>query len=439
MIAAMKIFTKLICGIGFLLLTNCTNPIEVVSNVGTQPSITAVVPTTTLLPATPTAAPTIVQTATPTSTPTTQPTQTPIPPPTATATPAYPLYTGVPLNKDKIGLQIHIHQENLPLLFDHIQTIGAGWVKIQLSWKLYQPQPDAYDNFRWAELDEAVAMANERNIAVLLSVAKAPEWSRSTTELDGPPQDYTLYGSFMRFIAERYQGRVAAYELWNEPNLRREWNGDNLHGANFIELIRHGAAGVRTVDEQVILISGAPAPTGINDGETAVADRLFLRQMLEANFIDVVDAIGIHPYGWANPPDTTVAVPDPAVPTHQNHPTFFFKDTINDYAALLAEFGAADMPMWGTEFGWGSYDGWDAAPPASVPFMADVTAWQQAVYTLRAFELAQANPQIGPMILWNLNFGPLLGPKRSESGFSILARDGSPRPVYHALAAAPKQ
>jgi hypothetical protein len=43
------------------------------------------------------------------------------------------------------------------------------------------------------------------------------------------------------------------------------------------------------------------------------------------------------------------------------------------------------------------------------------------------------------MILWNLNFGPLLGHQFSESGYSLLGPDGAPRPAYLALEAVPKQ
>jgi hypothetical protein len=57
---------------------------------------------------------------------------------------------------------------------------------------------------------------------------------------------------------------------------------------------------------------------------------------------------------------------------------------------------------------------------------------------LRAFELASEWDWVGPMILWNLNFGPLLGVDYSESGYSLLRPDGSTRPVYHALEAVPK-
>ncbi|MCP4426164.1 MAG: cellulase family glycosylhydrolase [Chloroflexi bacterium] len=383
--------------------------------------------------------PTHNATSVPPSPPTAPATTTPLPTPTPTATPNYPLYAGPPINQRDFGVQIHIHQEDLALIFNHLQRLGVGWVKAQVSWKLYQPRPDEYAADRFAELDALVERANAANIAVLLNVSKAPEWSRPTTELDGPPADYALYRAFMQNLADRYRGRVAAYELWNEPNLQREWNGSPLNAADLVALIREGAAGVRTADPQAILISAAPATTGINDGRIAIDDRVYLRQMLEAGVVEFVDAIGSHPYGWANPPDSSVNKPDTAVPSHNDHPSFFFGDTLADYAALLVEFDAADIPIWVTEFGWGSFDGFDAPPPAEAEFMNYVTEWQQATYILRAYQLAHDWPGVGPLILWNLNFGPLLGNEFSESGYSLLRADGRPRPAYRALETMPKK
>jgi hypothetical protein len=71
--------------------------------------------------------------------------------------------------------------------------------------------------------------------------------------------------------------------------------------------------------------------------------------------------------------------------------------------------------------------------------MTNVTEWQQAAYTQRAYALAHNWPWVGPMMLWNLNFAPWLGDALSESGYSLLRPDGSPRPVFFALAALPKQ
>lgn len=358
--------------------------------------------------------------------------------PSLTPTPNYPIYTGPPLDPATMGVQLHIHREDLPALMDRIEALGVGWVKTQVSWKLFQPEPDRTDDFLWAELDQLVAEAEARKIKVLLGVAKAPEWSRSTTELDGPPRDYDLYRQFMALLASRYQGRVAAYELWNEANLQREWNGQPLSAAALVKLIAAGAAGVRAADPEAILISGAPATTGINDGLTAIDDRLYMQQMLAAGVLTYVDAIGAHPYGWANPPDSTAANPDPAVPSHNNHPSFFFADTLADYHALLDQAGQPDTPIWITEFGWGSYGGLGAEPPEGVAYMGYVDEQQQATYILRAYELLEGLDWSGPAILWNLNFAPTFGPDFVESAYSLLGIDGSPRPAFSALSAAQK-
>lgn len=372
-----------------------------------------------------------------TNTPTTNipPTSTPIP---ATPTPEYPPYTGPPLNRDDIGIQLHLHDEDIRVLLRHLQALDVGWVKVQVSWKVHQPEPNRYDDFLFNELDRLVDGANGNNIKVLLSVSKAPEWSRPTTELDGPPSDYAHFEQFMATLASRYQGQVAAYELWNEPNLQREWNGTPLSAADLVELIRRGAAGVRAADPNALIISAAPATTGINDGITAIDDRVYMRQMLEAGVAAVVDGIGVHPYGWANPPDNSASNPGPA-PSHNNHPSFFFSDTLHDYRALLEAHGAADKPLWVTEFGWGSFQGFfddlstPAAPPAGAEFMANVSEWQQALYIMRAYELAHGWDWVGPLFLWNLNFGETLGSDYSESGYSLLRADGSRRPAYRAL------
>ena len=95
--------------------------------------------------------------------------------------------------------------------------------------------------------------------------------------------------------------------------------------------------------------------------------------------------------------------------------------------------------LWPTEFGWGTFegivteDGAPAVPPPGSEFMADNNEWEQAVYTLRAYEMAQEREWVGPMFLWNLNFTAALGPEFQEVGYSLLRFNESRRPVYRGL------
>lgn len=372
-----------------------------------------------------------------------RPTETIAPPtpvvPTATPEPDYPVYTGPPLDRDDIAIQIYLHRQDVRDLLRHLEALDAGWVKVQVSWKLHEPRPGEYSEELFGELDRLVAGANGQSVKVLLSVSKAPEWSRTVTEMDGPPADYGQFEAFMHYLATRYAGQVAAYELWNEPNLQREWNGTALSAADFVELMRRGAAGVRLADPAALIISGAPATTGINDGVNAIDDRVYFGAMLAAGVAGIVDGVGVHPYGWANPPDSRAADATQVSSSHNNHPSFFFADTLEDYHAMLVAAGAAGTQLWPTEFGWGTFegivteDGAPAAPPPGSEFMADNSEWEQAVYTLRAYAMAHEREWVGPMFLWNLNFTAALGPEFQEVGYSLLRFDESRRPVYRAL------
>jgi hypothetical protein len=313
------------------------------------------------------------------------------------------------------------------------EDLGVGWVKEQVQWHTIEHGPE---DFEWHHLDAIVHSAEAHGLKLLLGVTHAPDWTRVAEKESGPPADYAEFGRFMEQLATRYRGQVDAYELWNEPNLAREWRGDTLDAARFVELVAEGAGGVRRGDPSAVVVSGAPAVTGIDDGVTAVADRRFLRGMVEADAADHVDAIGAHPYGYGNPPDESVHDETHTASSHNDHPTFFFRDTLEDYRGILAEHGLEDVPIWVTEFGWPSPEGIGEMDLTGWEYGREISEADQADYVVRAFQMGQERPGVGPMFLWNLNLAVIWGPDNAFSAYSLLRPDGSPRPAYRALRAA---
>jgi polysaccharide biosynthesis protein PslG len=364
------------------------------------------------------------QPATPSATPT------PLLPATATPTPlpsATPTTTPVP--KPNIGVQGQFVGPDGDDGIRSAANLGVGWIKQQVDWNSVEYERGLY---HWEELDHVVAEAQKHGLKIMFSVARAPGFSRpEPVEEDGPPSDFSIFRDFMHALSARYQGRVAAYELWNEPNLKREWRGFDLSAAKFVELIKAGSEGVRAGDPNAVVISGAPAVTGIDNAE-AVDDRRFLREMIAAGVGDLVDAIGVHPYGAANPPDERAADAAHLRSGYNNHPSFFFLDTLEDYHALLSAANIA-KPLWVTEFGWPSIESFGKVDTTNWEYARDVTEADQAAYLLRAIELRRDRAWVGPLIIWNLNIAPLLGAERSESAYGLLRPDGSERPAYQEL------
>jgi hypothetical protein len=368
-----------------------------------MPSPTATLPPTPVLP------------ATPVPTPTPSPTPTPLPPVAV---------------KPGWGVQVHLFGVAQDHVLAWAQGIGAEWIKQQVEWNNIEHQPGEYD-FR--ELDRIVGKSKEHGLKLMLSVNHAPAWTRSETQEYGPPHDPAEFGRFMGVLAARYKGNVAAYELWNESNLRREWHGEPLDPALFVALIREGSQAVRAADPAARVISGGPAVTGINDGETAVDDRVYFRGMVAAGLSQWVDGAGVHPYGFGNPPQERWDDAEHRAPSHNNHPSFFFRDTLEDYRAILVEGGATDLPLWVTEFGWPSVDGFKPVDTTGREFARYLTEDQQAEYIVEGFHMGLALDWTGPMILWNLNIATIWGADRPESAYSLLRPDGSYRPAYLAI------
>jgi len=355
-----------------------------------------------------------------------------LPAPTPSAS-GQPTPSPTPVPKPGYGLQVHLLAGD-PLETMHwAQGLGVGWVKQQVTWHSVEHGPD---NFEWAPVDLAVEVCDRLGFKLLLSVVHAPDWTRVSELETGPPADYAEFGRFMEQLATRYRGRVVAYELWNEPNLAREWRGDTLDPARFVALVAQGAEGVRAADPDALVISGAPAVTGINDGVVAIDDRAFLRGMYEAGVESWVDGIGAHPYGFANPPEERWDDPTHVASSHNNHPSFFFRDTLEDYHDIMLAYGDTDHQIWVTEFGWPSTEGMGSMDTQGWEYGLEVSEAQQADYVVRAFQMGDQRPWVGPMFLWNLNLATIWGPGDPVSAYSLLRPDRSYRPAYIALRAA---
>ncbi|MBN1679906.1 MAG: LysM peptidoglycan-binding domain-containing protein [Anaerolineae bacterium] len=332
------------------------------------------------------------------------------------------------------GVQVHLPNQDMPTVITAATGLGITWIKQQIDWALYEPSAG---NINWGPIDEMIDAMDGAGVNILLTVSSAPSWARESDQEKGPPTDYQTYANFVGELAKRYNGRVDAYEIWEEPNLRREWNTPKgISAASYVEMLRLAFTAIKGADSDAIVITGGLSPTGFNDGVNAIDDRVYLRQMYTAGVTDWSDAIGAHPSGWANPPDSTCCRNNrPAVSGWDDHPSFFYKQTLEDYREIMVQNGDSGKYIWVTEFGWGSVDGLGVEPadPDALGFVTFTSMDEQSQYIIRGYQLGREYGYIGPMFLYNLNFCQVVGVLNVECYWSLLDPAGNPRPAYLAV------
>jgi hypothetical protein len=375
----------------------------------------------------------------PTPTPTPQPTATPTPGSTSSSSSSQPAPTPAPPSAPApagtgFGYGAQVARVSSSTMA-HMNALGFQWVKLQIRWESQEPAPGAID---WGTLDGVVAIANGAGKKLLFSVVTTPSWARARTEGEGPPDNPETLGNFVGAIAQRYCGKVQAIEVWNEQNLLTEWNtGRGINAKEYMDLLRVAYGRIKAACPGMIVVSGAPTPTGLSDGYTALDDVEYLRRMYNNGLKNYCDAVGVHPSGFDNPADADWRTWKDSS-GFNGHRSFFFSNTIKAYHDVMVQNGDGNKRLWATEFGWATIENMSATPNPGYEYAVTNTEKSQADNLVKAMQIAKQSGYMGVMFIWNLDFSVEVGPGWEGSKFSLLRADGTPRPAYHALAAMAK-
>jgi hypothetical protein len=297
-----------------------------------------------------------------------------------------------------------------------IRDSGCSFVVQLFDWSQIEPLPGEYF---WEYPDSVIRACEHYGLDLVVRLDDPPDWALSS-DVHDRPIDMDAYAEFVARVTERFVGRVEAYVVWNEPNLAREWGGQAPDPGGYVKLLRVAYSAVKERDPQALVISAGLAPTNRLD-TIAMDDRIFLEGMYEAGAREVFDVLGVHPYGFAYPPD------DP----HGAHEGLNFA-RLEDLREIMVANGDAEKPVWATEVGWVT------EAVAEEQAWLQVTEEQQAAYLIGAFDRAGEEwPWLERIAVWNLSVG--LEVDDEKRGYSIVDDGYGPRPAYEALAAMPKR
>jgi polysaccharide biosynthesis protein PslG len=275
-----------------------------------------------------------------------------------------------------------------------IREAGFGWVKLSFGWRdIEGAGKGLYD---WSRADMAIEMALANGLDIVVRVDYQPAWAGGGFPVTGPPDRYQDLADFFTVMATRYRGHVRAYQVWNEPNLAREW-GDRLPNPDeYVRLLGLCYQAIKAADPNAMVISAGLSPTGSWTNE-ARPDDWYLESMYIAmggSSDGYFDVLGAHGAGFLSPPerDPAEVAANPALGGHRS---MAFR-RVEDLRAIMVKYGDADKQIALLEFGWTS----DPRPDSPYNWHA-VSEAVKAEYLVRAYQYARQNwsPWIGLMSL----------------------------------------
>ncbi len=288
-----------------------------------------------------------------------------------------------------------------------MQQAGMNWMKIQLR---YGPGMDG------SVAQAAINEAHSRGFKILLGIVGSPEDLRSGGT-----------GYMQQFAG--FLGSVAGYgpdaiEVWNEPNLDREWPEGQISGALYAQMLQLAYNAIKGANSGVMVISGAPAPTGAEGaypGRVMNDDR-WVNELVQAGGVQWMDCLGAHYNEGIVGPSQTSGDP------RDNYYTRYFFGTLNTYWNLIG----GQRPICFTELGYLTPEGFPPLP-SYFAWAQNVTLSQQAAWLAEAAALSSQSGKVRLMIVWNVDFTAY--GTDPQAGYAMIRPDGG-CPACDALAAA---
>lgn len=295
--------------------------------------------------------------------------------------------------------------------FDIAQRAGMSWIKVQHRYYVGQsPQ----------ELASKIQSAHQRGFRILLGVVGD---RAQLTDLN------SYSASYAHFVAEVAALGADAIEIWNEPNIDREWPAGMIHGANYTQLLAASYTAIKARAPNTIVISAGPAPTGFfgpaGCGDGGCNDDIFLKQMAYAGAQNYLDCVGLHHNDGIVSPLQISGDP------RGDHPTYYFSGLLS---RVPPEFNS--RPICFTELGYLSPEGYSGLP-GTFAWAQRTTVADQSAWLADAVRMARSTGRVEMLIVWNVDF-TVYSASDPMAGYAILRPDGG-CPACDALAAAIRQ
>ena len=346
-------------------------------------------------------------------------------------------------------LEQEVERPKIEAMLHMIREAGFVWLRQEFPWEDLEVdgrgqftdsrldrdgdgQNDTIDT--WLKYDQIVELTEAQGLRLMARLSNPPAWSRSDPDAGdrAPPDDFQDFVNYAIAVAERYRGRIYHYQIWNEPNIYPEWGNAPIDPTGYAELLCRAYEALKEVDPNIVVISGAIAPTIALDQSRDLSDLVFLQLLYDHGGGECFDVLSAQGYGLrSGPTDRRLRATSVNVARHS-----YYRD-------IMLRNGDAHKPIWLSEAAWNAT--LDAAlPPEQISLYGaygNATQAQAARYMPIFYERIQREwPWVGNVMYWFFTRKDPFEADQAFYYFRMVEPDYQPEkptftplPVYHSV------
>jgi hypothetical protein len=295
-------------------------------------------------------------------------------------------------------------QADVDKTMDMIRTSNVAAVRLLIPWAGVEA---TQGNLDWSTVDKTVNSAASRNIAVVGVVNSTPNWAVASggQYLSGRPASPAVYGDFVAKFVTRYPGKIAAVEIWNEPNAVTFYT-PAPDPAGYVDLLKAAYPKVKAIDPSIVVLA-AGLGSIISVGSIAINPVAYVTQMYAAGAKPYFDALSLHPYQYTLKFSGGMGVANSALAQ------------LMQMRQVMIANGDDSKRIWATEFGEPASSGGAATENDYISDM--LVKWQELPYT-------------GPMFIYTTR-DRNTGSASAEDTFGIYQTNWTPKTAQQTVAA----
>ena len=279
------------------------------------------------------------------------------------------------------------HYPSVPFGSVRLWDTNTTWAQIETS----------RGSFNWTDLDVWLKNVHSHGQDAMYTFGRVPHWASSepsqtcayavsTPGCAAPTSDLNsgdnIWKEFVTAIVQHSlsspESHIAYYEMWNEPDLTRNWTGTP---AQLAKMVEDAYTIIHTLDPSATVIG--PTPSTANQYGVH-----FLPDYYAAGAAKSQDIVGIHAYLYTG---SSFASNPSGITT-----------TISQLQKLMATYGISNMPIWFTEGSW-------AGSTTNAPALTDA---QKAAYLTQEYMLMWSTGAVSRYYwyAWDSTLGTLWTP-----------------------------